>query len=112
MVAEHLTQCPVQQVCAGVVAPDGGPTVHVDAGLGRLTCVHTSRRDPARVPAESGQRERRVSDLDGSGAGHEQSGVAHLTAALCVEGRAVEKHLHGVVVARDDREDARIARVV
>ncbi len=51
------------------------------------------------VAAQPGEGERRVEHLGDAGVGRDRAGVAHLSAALGVEGRAVEEQLDGVAVA-------------
>ena len=93
VVAEHLAQRPVQQMGPGVVAPYG---VAALAGRSPPSLPGRPRRSPRRD--SRGEREplhhrRRVQDADTAGDRRDRTGVAHLTAALGVEGSPVEEDL-------------------
>ena len=108
VVAEHLTQRPVQHMRRSVVATDRGAPVHLDGrgrhladldgpldGLGRVSVQH-SRHGVGGVQHADGARRR------GDGAG-----VADLSAGLRVERRPVEEHR-----VADDGDDGRCRRVL
>ena len=60
--------------------------------------------DPGVVAVQAGQPVGGVDHHRGAGVGADDAGVAHLAAALGVEGRAVEEDRHLVAVAGDDGE--------
>ena len=91
--AEHLAQRPVQDVRAGVVAPDRLAPRRVDRRGRLLPRAQLALDDAHAVADEPGQRVGRVEHLGPPGVGGDRAGVADLAAALGVERRAVEERV-------------------
>ena len=95
VVAQHRAQGGVEQVGGGVVPADGLAARHVDGGQ-RVLPRHELARHPRLVRDQPGQRVHGVVDLGPAGLGHDGAGIAHLPAALGVEGRLVQEDLDDV----------------
>ena len=94
VVAEHLAQRPVQQMCAGVVAAGGVALLDVDLRACDLIPLDGAADEGADVAHQTGHRIRRVSDVDLSRGRENRSRVADLAAGLGVERCAVEEHFY------------------
>src|SRR5690606_19688861 len=107
VLAQHLAQGPVEDVGAGVVAPDGVAPLAVDAGVGLLADLDRALPHPHDVLVQAGQRVDGVDHLGHAGGRDDDAGVAHLAAGLGVEGRAVE-----VDAVADDADDGGLRLVL